>query len=151
METSMDMDRFVERRNIARFTTLLMTETDTAKRELLQKLLTDEMKSAALETFPTPVVLAAISFRVKRPRAVGRTSFDSWHGQSNFRCDDPEFVVRCHSSKRAEAADEDGVRRMVCQLRQSPAEGTIMGGLARKHRRRAFKFPIFWSFWSRSF
>ena len=41
METS--MDKFVERRNIARFTTLLMTETDTAKRELLQKLLTDEM------------------------------------------------------------------------------------------------------------
>jgi hypothetical protein len=37
------MEKFVERRNIARFTTLLMTETDTAKRELLQKLLTDEM------------------------------------------------------------------------------------------------------------
>ena len=34
---------FVERQNIVRFTTLLMTETDTAKRELLQKLLTDEM------------------------------------------------------------------------------------------------------------
>ena len=33
------MEKFVERRNIARFTTLLMTETDTAKRELLQKLL----------------------------------------------------------------------------------------------------------------
>jgi len=37
------MDEFVERRNITRFTTLLMTETDTAKRELLQRLLTDEM------------------------------------------------------------------------------------------------------------
>jgi hypothetical protein len=37
------MEKFIERRNIARFTTLLMTETDTAKRELLQKLLTDEM------------------------------------------------------------------------------------------------------------
>ena len=34
---------FVERQNIVRFTTLLMTETDMAKRELLQKLLTDEM------------------------------------------------------------------------------------------------------------
>ena len=37
------MEKFVERQNIARFTTLLMTETDAAKRELLQKLLTDEM------------------------------------------------------------------------------------------------------------
>ena len=37
------MEKFIERRNITRFTTLLMTETDTAKRELLQKLLTDEM------------------------------------------------------------------------------------------------------------
>jgi transcriptional regulator of acetoin/glycerol metabolism len=37
------MEKFVERHNIARFTTLLMTETDTAKRELLQKLLTEEM------------------------------------------------------------------------------------------------------------
>ena len=35
------MEKFVERQNIARFTTLLMTETDTAKRELL--LLTDKM------------------------------------------------------------------------------------------------------------
>ncbi len=41
MDTS--TDKFVERQNIVRFTTLLMTETDTAKRELLQKLLTDEM------------------------------------------------------------------------------------------------------------
>ena len=37
------MEKFIERQNIARFTTLLMTETDTAKRELLQQLLTDEM------------------------------------------------------------------------------------------------------------
>jgi hypothetical protein len=37
------MDKFVEGQNIARFTTLLMTETDTAKRDVLQKLLTDEM------------------------------------------------------------------------------------------------------------
>ena len=37
------MEKFVERQNIAPFTTLLMIETDTAKRELLQKLLTDEM------------------------------------------------------------------------------------------------------------
>ena len=37
------MEKFVERQNIAHFTTLLMIETDTAKRELLQKLLTDEM------------------------------------------------------------------------------------------------------------
>ena len=35
------MEKFVQRQNIARFTTLLMIETDTAKRELLQKLLTD--------------------------------------------------------------------------------------------------------------
>ena len=37
------MEKFIERQNITRFTTLLITETDTAKRELLQKLLTDEM------------------------------------------------------------------------------------------------------------
>jgi len=36
-------EKFIERQNIARFTTLLMTETHRAKRELLQKLLTDEM------------------------------------------------------------------------------------------------------------
>ena len=41
------MDKFVEGQNVARFTTLLMTETDTAKRELLQKLLTDEMVKQA--------------------------------------------------------------------------------------------------------
>ena len=37
------MEKFIERQNIVHFTTLLMTETDAAKRELLQKLLTDEM------------------------------------------------------------------------------------------------------------
>jgi len=48
------MDKFVERRNIARFTTLLMTETDTAKRELLQKLLTDEMVRQASHSDSKP-------------------------------------------------------------------------------------------------
>ncbi len=37
------MNEFVERQNIKRLTTLLLTETDAAKRELLQRLLTDEM------------------------------------------------------------------------------------------------------------
>jgi hypothetical protein len=37
------MEKFIGRQNITHFTTLLMTETDPAKRELLQKLLTDEM------------------------------------------------------------------------------------------------------------
>ena len=37
------MEKFVERQKITRFTTLLMTETDKAKRELLQTLLIDEM------------------------------------------------------------------------------------------------------------
>ncbi len=41
------MDEFVERQNIVRFTTLLMTETNTAQRELLRKLLTDEMVKQA--------------------------------------------------------------------------------------------------------
>ena len=41
------MDEFVEHQNIVRSTTLLMTETDTPKRELLQKLLTDEMVKQA--------------------------------------------------------------------------------------------------------
>jgi hypothetical protein len=36
-------EEFVARQNITHFTTLLMTETDTTKRELLQRLLTDEM------------------------------------------------------------------------------------------------------------
>jgi len=37
------VDKFIERQNIAKFTNLLLKETDPAKRELLQKLLTDEM------------------------------------------------------------------------------------------------------------
>jgi hypothetical protein len=52
METS--MDRFVEGRNIANFTTLLMTETNTAKRGLLQKLLTDEMVRQASHSDAKP-------------------------------------------------------------------------------------------------
>ena len=39
------MEEFVGRQNITHFTTLLITETDTTKRELLQKLLADEMVS----------------------------------------------------------------------------------------------------------
>jgi hypothetical protein len=46
------MDKFVEGQNIKHFTTLLMTETDTAKRELLQKLLTDEMVKQASRSQP---------------------------------------------------------------------------------------------------
>jgi hypothetical protein len=45
-------EKFVERQSITRFTTLLMTETDTAKRELLQKLLTDEMVRQAGQSDP---------------------------------------------------------------------------------------------------
>lgn len=41
------VDKFIERQNIAKFTTLLIKETDPAKRELLQKLLTDEMVKQA--------------------------------------------------------------------------------------------------------
>jgi hypothetical protein len=48
------MDKFVEGQNIARFTTLLMTETDTAKRELLQSLLTDEMVRQARHSDAKP-------------------------------------------------------------------------------------------------
>jgi hypothetical protein len=44
------VDEFVHRQNITRFTTLLMTETDTAKRELLQRLLTDEMVRQASQS-----------------------------------------------------------------------------------------------------
>ena len=66
-----------------------------------------------------------------------------------------ERMARDEPSKFATPAagliPREGSRRMVCQLRQSPAEGTIMGGLPRNHRWRAFKFPILWSFWSRSF
>ncbi len=37
------VDDFIERQNITKFTDLLLQETDTAKRQLLQRLLTDEM------------------------------------------------------------------------------------------------------------
>jgi hypothetical protein len=40
-------DKFVERQNIARYTNLLMTETDQVKRELLQKLLAEEVVKQA--------------------------------------------------------------------------------------------------------
>jgi hypothetical protein len=43
----MDMDKFLAGRNIARFTRLLMMETDPSKRELQQRLLTDEMVKQA--------------------------------------------------------------------------------------------------------
>ena len=46
------MERFVERQNIAHFTTLLMIETDTAKRELLQRLLADEIVKQASHSDP---------------------------------------------------------------------------------------------------
>ena len=53
MVTSMDkFVEFVEGQNIKHFTTLLMTETDTAKREVLQKLLTDEMVKQANRISP---------------------------------------------------------------------------------------------------
>jgi len=43
------VDDFIERKNIAKFTTQLLQETDPAKRGLLQKLLTNEMvKQASL-------------------------------------------------------------------------------------------------------
>ena len=37
------VDDFIERQNITKFTNLLLQETDTTKRRLLQRLLTDEM------------------------------------------------------------------------------------------------------------
>jgi hypothetical protein len=37
------VDDFIERQNITKFTNLLLQETDTAKRQLLQRLLSDEM------------------------------------------------------------------------------------------------------------
>ena len=43
------MDKFIMRQNIAHYTNQLMTETDPVKRELLQKLLAEEMiKQASL-------------------------------------------------------------------------------------------------------
>jgi hypothetical protein len=41
------MDKFIGHENIVRFTNLLLNETDPVKRELLQKLLTDEMVKQA--------------------------------------------------------------------------------------------------------
>jgi hypothetical protein len=46
------VDGFIERQNIAKFTTLLLKETDPVKRELLQKLLTDEMVRQASQAKP---------------------------------------------------------------------------------------------------
>jgi hypothetical protein len=44
------MDKFVVRQNIAHYTNQLMTETDPVKRELLQKLLAEEMVKQAADT-----------------------------------------------------------------------------------------------------
>jgi hypothetical protein len=41
------MENFIERQNIAHYTNQLIKETDPAKRDLLQKLLTDEMVKQA--------------------------------------------------------------------------------------------------------
>ena len=41
------MDTFIIRQNIAHYTQQLMTETDPVKRELLQKLLAEEMVKQA--------------------------------------------------------------------------------------------------------
>ncbi len=47
------MDKLAEHHDIVHFTTLLMTETDAAKRALLQRLLTDEMvRQAASQNRP---------------------------------------------------------------------------------------------------
>ena len=43
MATRFAMDQFIERQNIAHYTELLMTEIDPLKRELLQRLLIEEM------------------------------------------------------------------------------------------------------------
>jgi hypothetical protein len=43
----MDNNNFIERQNITRYTNQLITETDPAKRELLQRLLADEMVKQA--------------------------------------------------------------------------------------------------------
>jgi hypothetical protein len=48
------MERFIRKANIAKFNELLKTETDLAKRELLQGLLTEEedkMAALGLETY----------------------------------------------------------------------------------------------------
>jgi hypothetical protein len=44
------MDKFIVRQNIAHYTAQLMTETDPAKRELLQKFLAEEMVKQAANT-----------------------------------------------------------------------------------------------------
>ena len=49
------VDDFIERQNIAKFTNLLLQETDTAKRQLLQRLLTDEMVRQANLSKPKPI------------------------------------------------------------------------------------------------
>jgi hypothetical protein len=46
------VDDFIPRQNIAKFTDLLLQETDPAKRGLLQKLLTDEMVKQASRSQP---------------------------------------------------------------------------------------------------
>jgi hypothetical protein len=45
------MDKFIMRQNIAHYSNQLMTETDPVKRELLQKLLAEEMVKQA--SFPS--------------------------------------------------------------------------------------------------
>ena len=48
------MDKFIMRQNIAHYTNQLMTETDPVNRELLQKLLAEEMlKQASLPSAKT--------------------------------------------------------------------------------------------------
>ena len=47
MEGTMEMEKFIERQNIARFTIQLMAETDTNKREMLHKLLAEEIVKQA--------------------------------------------------------------------------------------------------------
>ncbi len=49
------VDDFIERQNITKFTDLLLQETDTAKRQLLQRLLTDEMVRQASLSKSKPI------------------------------------------------------------------------------------------------
>jgi hypothetical protein len=49
------LDDFIERQNITKFTNLLLQETDTAKRQLLQRLLTDELVRQASLSKPKPI------------------------------------------------------------------------------------------------
>jgi hypothetical protein len=48
------MDKFIMRQNIAHYTQQLMTETDAVKRDLLQKLLAEEMAKQAAQ-FPVKI------------------------------------------------------------------------------------------------